>query len=65
MNTNKIKCPVCENGFILIEYNNLLQGASFSCSSCATTLGLHSNSVDKFRESLKAYQDMANKNIER
>lgn len=51
----EIECPVCKNT-IYFDVHKLLQGESFTCSNCKSTISLSSSSTQIVEQAMVKYE---------
>jgi hypothetical protein len=53
-----IPCPVCPPGTtIAVEVNSLLKGLQFTCSTCGSVIGIHTESIDAAKHAISKFED--------
>jgi hypothetical protein len=56
-----IQCPACKGGKISIEPSMLVQGKSFSCTSCDAVVGVADSSKDTLAQGLADFNGLKQK----
>ncbi len=58
MESTKIKCPVCVNDEIIIDLKVMLNGGSFLCPNCQSSINLAPKSKETLQKGVEEYENI-------